>query len=97
MKGFSVVANAFDGAEAVKIYSRLNPRPDILLMDYRMPIMDGISATRELKKIDPACRIIFLSADETARDEALAAGATQFLTKPVRFEALLENIKGITI
>ena len=92
MKGFTVIVSAYDGAEAVTLFNTLNPRPDILLMDYRMPIKDGVSATQEITHIDPNTKIIFLSADETARDQALAAGAISFLVKPVRFTHLLKTI-----
>ncbi len=95
MKGFNVIGSAFDGAEAVKIFDTLNPRPDVLLMDYRMPIKDGVSATREIRSIDPASKIIFLSADETAREQALKAGAISFLIKPVRFAHLLQTITKV--
>ncbi|MFW9934241.1 MAG: response regulator [Candidatus Thorarchaeota archaeon] len=95
MKGFEVVGSAFDGAEAVKLFDTLNPRPDVLLMDYRMPIKDGVSATREIRTIDPASKIIFLSADETAREQAMKAGATSFLIKPVRFAQLLQAITKV--
>ncbi|MFX0168117.1 MAG: response regulator [Candidatus Hodarchaeota archaeon] len=95
MKGFTVIANAYDGAQAVTIFNQLNPRPDILIMDYRMPIKDGVSATREITQIDPTSKIIFLSADETARDLALQAGAISFLIKPVRFTYLIKTIEDI--
>jgi two-component system chemotaxis response regulator CheY len=95
MKGFDVIGSAFDGAEAVKMFSSLNPRPDVLLMDYRMPIKDGVSATREIRTMDPASKIIFLSADETAREHALKAGAISFLIKPVRFAQLLQTITQV--
>lgn len=95
MKGFNVVGSAFDGDEAVKLFGTLNPRPDVLLMDYRMPIKDGVTATKEIRIIDPASKIIFLSADETARKQALEAGATSFLIKPVRFAQLLQTINQV--
>lgn len=89
------MGSAFDGAEAVKLFDRLNPRPDVLLMDYRMPIKDGVTATKEIRTIDPASKIIFLSADETAREHALKAGAISFLIKPVRFAQLLHTITQV--
>ena len=95
MKGFNVVGSAFDGDEAVKLFGALNPRPDVLLMDYRMPIKDGVTATKEIRVIDPASKIIFLSADETARELALEAGAISFLIKPVRFAHLLQTINQV--
>ncbi|MFX1562237.1 MAG: response regulator [Promethearchaeota archaeon] len=95
IRGHIVIAEAYNGAEAITVYSTLNPKPDIILMDYRMPVMDGIMATKELKRIDSSCHIIFLSADESARDAAMKAGASIFKTKPVRIEELEEAIKKI--
>lgn len=95
MKGHSIVASAYDGAQAVEAYAKMNSRPDILLMDYRMPIMDGVTATKEIKRLDPTCRIIFLSADETAQELAIEAGAASFLLKPVRFKHLLQTILAV--
>jgi two-component system chemotaxis response regulator CheY len=95
MKGINVIGAAFDGSEAVKLFGTMNPRPDILLMDYRMPIKDGVSTTKEIRRMDPSSKIIFLSADETARDQALQAGAISFLIKPVRFAHLLQTINEV--
>ncbi len=60
-----------------------------------MPVMDGIMATKELKKKDPSCHIIFVSADESAKEAALAAGASEFKIKPVRINELEESITKI--
>ena len=95
MKGFDVIGSAFDGAEAVKVFNSLNPRPDVLLMDYRMPVKDGVTATMEIQSIDPTSKIIFLSADETAREQAMKAGAISFLIKPVRFTQLMQTITKV--
>lgn len=95
MNGFQVIASAYDGMEAVDTYSKLNPKPDIILMDYRMPMKDGVTATQEIRQMNPVCKIIFLSADETARESAMLAGASSFLIKPVRFAHLLQAINTI--
>lgn len=92
MRGHILIAKAFNGVEALEIYPHLNPKPDVVLMDQRMPRMDGLTTTRELKRIDPNCCIIFISADETVREEALAAGAIEFISKPISFDDLLAKI-----
>ncbi len=79
-----VVGHAYDGAEAIDVYIGLNPKPDIILMDHRMPIMNGVTSTREILHIDPDAKILFISADETVKKEAMDAGALDFLTKPIR-------------
>lgn len=88
VKGHVVIASAFDGDEAIEKYSQLTPKPDIIMMDHRMPKMDGISCTLELKRLCSECKIIFVSADETVRQKALEAGAEVFQVKPIRANEL---------
>jgi two-component system chemotaxis response regulator CheY len=90
--GHQVLGHAYNGAEAVEKYVQLNPKPDIVLMDHRMPVMNGATATRELMHIDADCRILFLSADETVKDEAIEAGAIGFLPKPIRANTLFSAV-----
>lgn len=80
-RGMTVFA-AQNGEEAVKVFQTLKHKPDIVIMDHRMPGKDGIETTRELLQIDPSVPIIFSSADETVRDQALQAGAVSFWAKP---------------
>ena len=86
--GHQVVDHAFDGAEAIEKFVSLNPRPDIILMDHRMPVMNGTTATREIMQLDSEAKVLFVSADDTLKDEALSAGAVGFLTKPIRSATL---------
>jgi CheY-like chemotaxis protein len=74
-------------------------RPDLILMDLELPVIDGWEATRRLKA-NPATRdipIIALSAHALAgaREKALAAGCDEFDTKPVEFDRLLEKVRGL--
>ena len=92
--GHQVIGHADDGAEAIEVYVQLNPKPDIILMDHRMPIMNGTTATRELLHMDPSARILFISADETVKSEAMEAGALGFLTKPIRSKDLFFAIEA---
>lgn len=70
-----------DGEGAVALYPRL--RPACVLMDIRMAALDGIAATRAIRRLDPDARIVIVteSDDEADRRAAFAAGATGFLTK----------------
>lgn len=92
---FMIIAQAFDGCEAIEKYEELESKPDVVLMDQRMPRMDGINATRRLKEIDPTVKVVFLSADDESRNTAFKAGASAFLTKPVRIEVLFDTIETI--
>ena len=96
LKGHSVVASAHDGLEALERFSKLRTKPDVIIMDHRMPRMDGVTATRKIKKLDSKIKIVFVSADETIRDKALEAGATCFQVKPVRAAELFEIITKVT-
>jgi two-component system, chemotaxis family, chemotaxis protein CheY len=86
---------AYDGLEAVKKFMECNPKPHVVIMDYRLPIMNGIDAMKEIKKIAPTAKFIFLSADPNVKDEALKAGATKFLVKPVSFKIILKEVQNI--
>ena len=88
---------AENGARAVELY-QLN-RPDLVLMDMSMPVMDGLEATREIRRIEVAqglarCPVIALTANAFSedRDACLAAGLDDFLSKPVTRAALTARI-----
>jgi len=90
-----VVGEAADGAEAVRLTGLL--RPDVVLMDVRMPGMDGIEATRTITSVSPATRVIILTTfdvDEYAFD-GLRAGASGFLLKNARPDELLAGIRSV--
>ena len=81
----TVIGEASNGVEALALALRL--RPDVIVMDARMPQLDGVAATKQLRALLPETPIILLSIDDdpTLRTRALAAGATRFLSK---FETL---------
>ena len=80
--GYQVVGEAANGLEAIAKYSEL--KPDLVTMDITMPQMDGITALKAIKKIDPNAKVIMLSAlgQESALKEAILSGASQFIVKP---------------
>jgi two-component system chemotaxis response regulator CheY len=88
-----VVGVASDGEEAVQKYKGMKEKPVIIIMDQRMPVRDGVSATQEILKMDPHATIFFGSADLHIEKEAIAAGAKGFLLKPFRIEELLVAIR----
>ncbi|MEU0563723.1 response regulator transcription factor, partial [Dactylosporangium sp. NPDC006015] len=79
--GIDVVGTAADGAEAVA--KALDAAPDVVLMDVRMPVMDGVEATRELCERLPGCRVVMLTTfdDDEYVTRALRAGAGGYLLK----------------
>jgi len=93
--GYEVVGEAEDGLDAIEKYKEL--RPDIVTMDITMPKMDGITAIREIMKVDPQARIIVCSAmgQKPMVIEALNAGAKDFLVKPFQPQRVLEAIQKV--
>ncbi len=85
---------AYNGYEAVKEFIECTPRPHVVLMDHRLPGMSGIEVTREILKIDPEAKIVFLSADYDVKNEAMQAGAVAFLKKPASIKEILDAISG---
>lgn len=93
--GYQVVGEAADGEEAIALYREL--QPDLVTMDITMPKMDGITAIREIRKIDPRAKIIVCSAmgQKPMVIEALEAGAQDFLVKPFDAERVREAIERL--
>ena len=93
--GLQVVAEAANGEEAIEAYARL--RPDVVLMDLRMPVMDGLTATRAILADDPNARIIVLTTYDGDEDihRALAAGARGYLLKDMMRTDLLGVIRAV--
>jgi len=92
---FKVVAEASNGREAIE--RALETRPDIILMDITMPEMDGLEATRQLKKLWPECVILCLTVheDKFYFMEMLAAGASGYLTKLSASDELVSAIHAV--
>ena len=93
--GVEVVGTACDGAEAVRLAE--DHRPDVVLMDLRMPGTDGIAATADLRQRLPATRVLVLTtyADEDAIVPALQAGARGYLTKDASAEQIEAAIRAV--
>ncbi len=85
-----IVGEAADGREAVHLVEQC--QPDVVLMDLRMPVIDGLEATRMIKGRWPQVKVIALTMYSSHQSEALAAGADVFLVKGCSAEDLLEAI-----
>ncbi|ACT02075.1 MULTISPECIES: response regulator [Paenibacillus] len=91
--GYEVVGEAQDGAQAVEKYKEL--KPDLITMDITMPEMDGISALKEIKKLDGNAKVIMCSAmgQQAMVIDAIQAGAKDFIVKPFQADRVIEAIK----
>jgi len=87
------VAEAANGEEAVERYKTF--APDAVLMDITMPVMDGLSALKEIRRLDAGARVIMCSAlgQQGIVLEAIKSGAVDFVVKPFSPEKLLETLR----
>jgi two-component system, NarL family, response regulator LiaR len=91
-----VVGEARDGAEALRLARRL--RPEVIVMDLRMPELDGLSATRILQQEVPESRVVvFTASSDVAVSEVLRAGAVGFVCKDERLEDLERAIRAAAV
>ena len=90
-----VVAEAENGRQAVEAFER--HRPDITLLDLRMPEMEGVEAVRQIRAIDPNARVIVLTTYDTDHDiaRALKAGAKAYILKDISADDLINCIRDV--
>jgi len=93
---FMVVGEAYSGTEAVSKASML--KPDVVIMDIRMPGLSGIEACREIKQSNPAINVIMLTsyADDEAIFASLMAGASGYVLKQIGTRALVEAVETVS-
>ena len=91
--GFRVVGEASNGEQAISMYQ--DTRPDAVLMDITMPGMDGLTALKQIREIDPAARIIICSALGQQRliVQAIQLGAKDFIVKPFQPQRVVSALK----
>ena len=92
---FEVIGEAEDGADAIE--KALTGKPDLVLMDIHMPIVNGLEATRRITSSLPATRVVILTISEEDKDlfEAIKCGAHGYLSKKVEPEKLRELLEGV--
>jgi len=93
MKGYNIVGIASTGEEAVKRYKEFPSRPDLVIMDHRMPGMGGLEAAQVIRTDDPEANIILVSADDTAVWESIKLGIVG-MRKPFSITDLIATIES---
>jgi DNA-binding NarL/FixJ family response regulator len=94
---FDVIGEAATGREAVELVR--THRPDVALVDLRMPLLDGVGTTREIKAISPATHVLILTTYETDADvlRAIEAGATGYLLKETPRDELFRAVRATAV
>lgn len=93
--GMEVVAEAEDGLQALAAY--IDHEPHVVLLDIVMPVMDGLTALRHLRRFDPNARVVICSAldEEAVVVRAIQLGARDFIAKPFRPERVANAITRV--
>jgi two-component system NarL family response regulator len=94
-KDLKVVAEAGDGAQGIAAYER--HRPDVTLLDLRMPVLEGVEAVRQIRELDPSARVIVLTTYDTDDEisRALKAGAKAYVLKDISADELVNCIRSV--
>jgi two-component system chemotaxis response regulator CheY len=90
--GHEVVGFATDGQDTLEKCKTM--QPELVVMDVRMPLMDGLTCTALLAKNDPAAKVVIVTGSRTTESEARRAGARGFVEKPFGLEELGQAING---
>lgn len=91
-KGIEVIGSAHNGAEAVAMAEELGP--DVVIMDVEMPIMDGLEATRRIKRAYPSIVVVLVSGSANLLTASVSAGADGYIAKPFSAETLICGVMG---
>jgi two-component system chemotaxis response regulator CheY len=86
---------AYDGGDAIEKFKRADPKPSIVIIDYRLLDMSGLEVMRGILAIEPKTRIVFISGDESIQQESIDAGATVFMKKPTSIKEITEIISTL--
>lgn len=94
-QGAQMVGQAFNGQEGLEMINQL--KPDVIVLDITMPVMDGIQTAEQLFQKNPAAKVIMLSAmgDEELINKAKRLGVKIFLTKPFKPEEMIQSVQSL--
>jgi len=90
--GFTIVDTAQNGQEAVIKFQKFIKKPDLIIMDYHMPLKNGIEATQAILEIDKTTKIVIVSGDPSIKEKALASGAICFKEKQFNLSEISQQI-----
>jgi two-component system chemotaxis response regulator CheY len=91
-ENYQVIGEAANGKSAIELCARL--KPELVLLDINMPVMDGLQALEEIRKVSPATMVMMVSAESTMDrvSEAIKKGAAGFVVKPLNAATVLDRI-----
>ncbi|HTY90321.1 MAG TPA: response regulator [Methanocella sp.] len=94
-RGIRLAFVAYDGHSAIERFNNTVDKPGVVIIDYRLPDMDGLDLMKEVLALRSGTKIVFISGDDTVRQDAMDAGATVFLKKPADIKMITETINAL--
>lgn len=94
VNGFETI-EAVDGEDALNVYDTMLQKPDIIVLDFRMPKIDGIEVTRELMQRNTKSNILMITGDPKVNQDYLLNIGVRFKEKPVRVDEFLSEIHSL--
>ncbi|NHJ46981.1 MAG: response regulator [Asgard group archaeon] len=94
-KGYHVIAVASDGAEAVEIYHELPEKPDLIILDFRLPKKNGLEVSKEILARNSTIDILMITGDPLIDQKAIIGPKMSFITKPADIQDILHEISII--
>jgi FixJ family two-component response regulator len=94
-RGIPMAFVAYDGHSAIDRFNNADEKPGVVIIDYRLPDMDGLEVMKAVLTIRPGTKIVFISGDDNVEKEARDAGATVFLKKPTEIKVITETINAL--
>ena len=93
-ENYQVIGEASNGKKAIALCAKL--KPELVLLDINMPVMDGLQALEEIRKVSPATIVMMVSAEATMDrvSEAIKKGAAGFVVKPLNAASVLDRIEN---
>jgi len=90
--GYEVIGTANNGMEAIERFTSFPKKPDVIIIDYQLPLKNGIEAMKAILQIDAHAKIIFASPDPGINKLALSSGAINCILKPFKMDILISSI-----
>jgi len=88
---------AYDGHTAIDRFRDADPKPGVVIIDYRLLDMDGLDVMKGVLAMQPDTKIIFISGDDSIKKVALDAGATVFLKKPANIKEITATVNSLLV
>lgn len=93
-KGFEVIHIAKNGQEAIEKYKKSIKKPDDMIIEYHMPILNGIKTAKQIYSIDKKCKIIIISSNDSINQKNLPENFSGFLKEPFGLNKLISRISS---